>query len=75
MHFFGPIQVVRVTFLCSGGDDSGLFVAEFNVCSTESRSCGLHVIREEIVQSAHTSSVTGTCISIYSYSVYDTTRV
>ncbi|XP_031568393.1 WD repeat-containing protein 6-like [Actinia tenebrosa] len=45
--------------LCSGGDDSGLFVAELNLCSAESGSRGIVVIREETVQSAHTSSVTG----------------
>lgn len=45
--------------LCSGGDDSALFVAELNLYSTASGSRGIHVIRQETVQSAHTSSVTG----------------
>lgn len=45
--------------LSSGGDDSALFLAEFQVCSTNTEAQAVHVIRQEIIQSAHTSSVTG----------------
>jgi len=55
LHATGHAKLI----LCSGGDDSALFLAEFKAGQTDSGSCDVHVTRQEIIQSAHTSSVTG----------------
>ena len=45
--------------MVSGGDDSALYAAEFDLVSNDHDTTKVHVIREVTEPSAHTSSVTG----------------
>ena len=45
--------------MVSGGDDSALYAAEFDLVSNDHDTTKVHVIRDVTEPSAHTSSVTG----------------
>ena len=45
--------------MVSGGDDSAIYAAEFDLVSSDHDTTKVHVIRDVTEPSAHTSSVTG----------------
>lgn len=50
--------------MVSGGDDSALYAAEFDLVSNDHDTTKVHVIRDVTEPSAHTSSVTGSDVKL-----------
>lgn len=58
-HSSVSVLVPGQYLLVSGGDDSALHAAEFDLVLNDNDVTKIHVIREVSEHSAHTSSVTG----------------
>ena len=65
---FFSISVPRQYLLVSGGDDTALHAAEFNLVLNDNDVTEVHVTREVSEPSAHTSSVTGNDSSLNHFS-------